>query len=362
MYRKYLIVFLSILLLSSLCAVSAFADDPSGEGGASTGTDVLTDLVSGWYDSSYGYKTGYGTSWFWRIQESLATIKTVLNDLKSSWTSSSYPTGYSGSWFQQILVAVRGISSGSSSSAWTSTQASNVNNKIDGIYNQSTIANSWLSGISSYLSNGLNWSSSDVTSVVTDIDSLDTNTNLIKGYSQNISTKVTSIDSSVDDVESKLDTLNGYINSIRTYIYNIRSYVSDIKTVVASSNALTAHNNQVNNAGAVLSDFLSGSSSSSSLGVSDVHGIKNVVGLGDTYLSSSASISDAPAAFSDAFSSSGGLGFWSQDVADELNGVQPLERGLLRGVEDPAEPEIVTHYYEDSVRAVEAWFNRGDSR
>lgn len=356
MYRKYLIVFLSILLLSSLCAVSAFADDPSGEGGAGTGTDVLTDLTSGWYDSSYGYKTGYGTSWFWRVQELLSSIRTSFNDLKSGWSSSSYPTGYAGSWFQQMLTAVRGISSGSSS--WTSSQATSVTGDVDSIQSDVSTSRSTLSSILTAINNlgSSNWTVSNVTSVVSDLVGVKLDTADIRATNQAIKVDVSSIESSVDDVESKLDTSNSHLYSLKQYLLTIRNAVNDIKTVFASSNAISAHNNQTSNAGAVVTDFLSGSSSSSSLGVSDVHGIKSVVSLGDTYLSSSATISDAPDAFDDAFSSSGGLGFWSQEVADELNGVQPSQ---LRSSNDP---EIVTHYYEDSVRAVEAWFNRGDTR
>lgn len=144
----------------------------------------------------------------------------------------------------------------------------------------------------------------------------------------------------------EVEGTNGLLNIIANKLSLLQFSLADSDAV----NAKLKNQGVIDSA---TSDFFSGSDSKTSLGTGGLNGIKSVGNVAGTAFESGASAGDLGSALDGAMSSEGGLGWFSQATADDLDTV-PMTFGLN-------DPVIVTDYVGQYQSAVADWFaGRGD--
>lgn len=251
-----------------------------------------------------------------------ATADDQSDALKSGWydTSSGYPSAYASSWFNRVWQKLRDLY----------TSVSNFNT-----YFLTGLGNTYIKGIHENSVTTANY-----------IDDVATNTS-------NTNSQLITANGTLSNIYSRTGTTNTRLSSIITY-------VKALQEVLASDEKRAVLNAQADNASEVADDFLSGSSSSTSVGVGDIRGIKSVLSTVSDTFASPASVSQVGDAFSTSFSSDGGLGFFSQECADALHPSSSVRSLRAAAPAVDVGSQIVTHYYSDSRSALLDWLGDSD--
>lgn len=121
-----------------------------------------------------------------------------------------------------------------------------------------------------------------------------------------------------DRTRTSFLAVNQYLLSIYNNTSSILSLVSDIRDFVSPQYKLDLESNQEDNIEQITDDFFSGAQSSSSLGTDDFSDLKSFTAGAGTMLASPVNADQFSNALDVGLSSSGGLGFFSQAVKDEL--------------------------------------------
>ncbi len=274
-------------------------------------------LGTGWSDSSYGYPTGWQSSWFWVILSHLRKY----DYLHSGWSVNSNgginsPSGSGSSWFSQMFYELRQVENLSTGlfSQWGYNSTS--------IYNPSSMGSSWFYSV------------------------LD----LIRGQKYTLDSVKTNVDSIKTDVHSSYS----YIIASKNLLQSISDSVSQIEDVIADSVDVALKQASSSTVSAVTSEYFSGDGGSEQSIKASNSELGDFKGIGKFFrrFDSGVSISSLVDLF-DPYNDQYGLFTWlSQENAESLNPLYSQRRSMSKS--SSFEP-IVTDYYHENLDLISSW-------